>query len=387
MIFYPLLMSRSGFIVAATMLFLRTPTANAENLDAPTLDVMFYNVLNLFDTEHDAGKDDWSFLPKDFPGKMEACQKISNPGYRQDCEETDWTPAHLQVKIDQLVRVIRSDKNQIPDLLGLCEVENERAVGALASALGYKDFIVSDSPDERGIDVALAYRPSAWLRFVQKSEHTIPSSEINTKPTRNILEVEFTVSKQESLHVFVNHWPSQAAPAAVRVEVAKVLMRIVNERLAQNPRAHILVMGDFNVTNTDQPNPIASVLLAKESNTNPLLDVHDLFSSGRTTPREAKLQTPMGTYFYPPKMSWDRLDRFFVNDSLHDGTGLDVKPESYRIYLPSFALKTYKYENPEHFLYGTQVTNTPIYGDPRQLDPEKAGFSDHFSIRMQLVIK
>ena len=92
----------------------------------------------------------------------------------------------------------------------------------------------------------------------------------------------------------------------------------------------------------------------------------------------------MGTYFYPPQMTWDRLDRFFVNKKLKLSSGLKVQPDSYRIHLPAYAVETFTYDDPEHFLYQTVITGAPIPGDTTTLNPEKVGFSDHYSIRVNI---
>jgi len=136
------------------------------------LDIMFYNVLNLFDAEHDEGKDDWTFLPKGFPGKAEYCKTVSNPKYREECEKSDWTPKHVELKLKQIKKAIFANRTKLPAMLGLCEVENENVVSQLGQVLGYKGLAMADSPDARGIDVGLLYNESDDLKFVSKKEYT-----------------------------------------------------------------------------------------------------------------------------------------------------------------------------------------------------------------------
>ena len=75
--------------------------------EAKSLLVMSYNVENLFDVSHDVvnGKEkkDWSFLPKDAPGKKEACLGEKSKHYRKECLDSDWTAAKLELKAEIIV--------------------------------------------------------------------------------------------------------------------------------------------------------------------------------------------------------------------------------------------------------------------------------------------
>ena len=106
----------------------------------------FYNVENLFDTEHDRGKSDQPFLPEG---------------------ENNWTPDKYGKKLSNIASVIKamSEKNgRWHAVLGLAEVENDRVLEDLTAApeiaaAGYR-FVHYESPDVRGIDCALLYRPA-----------------------------------------------------------------------------------------------------------------------------------------------------------------------------------------------------------------------------------
>jgi hypothetical protein len=127
----------------------------AQAKDSQAFEIMFYNVHNLFDAEHDEGKNDWEHLPLSYPGKRENCLKIKVASFRKNCLETDWTDEKVELKLNQLAEAITSNRKDIPDLLGLAEIENEGVVARLAKKLGYEQLWVSNSPDERGIEVAL----------------------------------------------------------------------------------------------------------------------------------------------------------------------------------------------------------------------------------------
>ena len=108
---------------------------------------MFYNVENLFDTFDDKRKNDNEYLPK-------AARR--------------WTYRRYLEKLDNIARVIvhAGTDDGVPALVGLCEVENDTCLTALVRhsllrEAGY-DYIMTASPDQRGIDVALLYRPGLW---------------------------------------------------------------------------------------------------------------------------------------------------------------------------------------------------------------------------------
>ena len=132
-----------------------------------------------------------SFLPKNYPGKREACELIKSDYFRERCLNSDWTEEKLSLKLGQIKDLLTREREHLPDILGLCEVENEAVIGKLAKILGYKKYIVTDSADRRGIDVALLYNPSSKLKFIDSKEHTIEGNHFNSMPTRSILEVEF----------------------------------------------------------------------------------------------------------------------------------------------------------------------------------------------------
>ena len=279
--------------------------------------------------------------------------------------------------------MITEGREELPDILGLCEVENDNAVGMLASKLGYTSFVVTASPDRRGIDVALLHRPSMNLQMLSWREHVMVGERFEKKPTRNVLEAEFQVGKSGRLIVFVNHWPSQAAPGSVRTTVARQVQAIIDERMAANPQTNIIMMGDFNVIATDNPHPFNTVT---ESPTAPnrLKDVYYLFKGVNRDIRNALPPQPRGSYFYPPKMTWNRLDRFFLTRNLYDGTGLEVIPVSYKIYAPKFAVRDFKYEKEWDYNFGSVITGVPWRYDITATTPEQAGFSDHFPIVLKL---
>jgi len=373
-----------GWFVVALSILAMAPQAPAANASAATLDIMFYNVYNLFDADHDEGKDDWTFLPQNTPGKQEHCQAINDARYREECLAVDWTEAHVQLKLAQLTKAFAAARPTLPDFVGLAEVENPRIVGRLAQQLGYANVAMSNSPDERGIDVALLYNLKPGLEVVgEPQQHTVVPLTPADRPTRNILEVKFRFHGQE-LIFFVNHWPSQSAtaPAPVRVNVAKQVQALVDQRLSTNADAHIVVFGDFNTIDSDFPHPFRTVF-HDASARHPLLDSYDEFRKSRAD-AAVKNQMAAGTYFYPPRMGWDRLDRIFTNGNLSDGRGLEADFASFRILSPDLLCKTYVYDDDRYAHFGSQIKQSPFRPDFFTDSPNLAGYSDHFPIFMQL---
>ena len=99
---------------------------------------------------------------------------------------------------------------------------------------------------------------------------------------------------------------------------------------------------------------------------------------------EDKKGIASGTYFYPPKMSWDNLDRIFYNQNLQDGTGLEAEVTSYKILSLPFLTTTFTYETPDEYLFGSVVKNVPNRYNFSASSVSDAGFSDHFAIAIEL---
>lgn len=203
------------------------------------LRVMEWNVENLFDTLDDDGFRDEEFLPQ---------------GERQ------WTSHRYWRKLTDIAKVIAaiSDEGGTPDLIGLCEVENDSVLTTLTQRsalrhLGYS-YVMTHSDDERGIDVALLYQP-VHFKLVEYQDIPVPSREKGLRPTRNILYAKGLVlagDSVETLHVFVVHLPSRAGghPGDKNRRLAARTLWDAIGKLPQD--AKILVMGDFNATGRDR---------------------------------------------------------------------------------------------------------------------------------------
>jgi hypothetical protein len=159
--------------------------------------IIFYNTENFFDTIKDPINDDEEFTPA---GK------------------DHWTSERYQHKLDNISKVLAAmSEADAPIAIGLSEIETKKVAEDLAATPALRKYdlgvIEQDSPDPRGIDVALLY--SKKLLTVDTAEFICVNTPHSTMGTRDILYVIGTV-KGIKLHLFVNHWPSSAMAKRVR---------------------------------------------------------------------------------------------------------------------------------------------------------------------------
>ena len=351
----------------------------SSQLQARTIQVMSYNVENLFDAKHDIvkniDKNDWTFLPKNTVGKSDACLKERSKHHRKECLSTDWTDKKVDLKISQISNVVRKT-GPLPDFLGLGEVENSNVVGQLAKKLGYTKFEITESPDERGVDVALLYKNTADIKKISRAEHIVPVD----YATRNILEVEFLINQKYPLTIFVNHWPSLANPDSWRIKAAEVLARRTEEILKIKPNMAILAMGDFNTIDSNSPHPFKTVLFKNDL----FKDVAQTFTEDKKIDKKMKNSMASGTYYFAPKNEWNYLDHFFVNKVLMDGKGIELVVKSFEINSPSFLnfnLKKKVYEGEQRNI---KMITVPKHFNPNGTTDESIGYSDHYAILVKL---
>ena len=163
-----------------------------------------------------------------------------------------WTYGRFLNKLIHIYKVIAGvGEWSPPALIGLAEVENRYVLEALLQEtpmhrLGYQ-IIHQESPDSRGIDVALLFRPD--LVSIEHQEFiTVALS--NGRKTRDILYAQVKLPHQNTVHFYVNHWPSRYSGTKVseesRKQAATTLAAHIRRILVKEPDAQILVTGDFN---------------------------------------------------------------------------------------------------------------------------------------------
>lgn len=171
--------------------------------DKNTLRICFYNLENIFDCENDSLKNDDSFTPEGM---------------------NHWTYFRFKQKINNIAKVfIAMGGWEAPEIIGVCEIENNVAIHNLLHYTALKkinyQYIHYESNDFRGIDVALFYRPDKFQIIHSSPIVIIDSANLSFK-TRDILYVTGVLphQTQDTLHIFVNHWPSRYGGYAQSIE-------------------------------------------------------------------------------------------------------------------------------------------------------------------------
>jgi len=265
-----------------------------------TFSFAFYNVENLFDTIDDPNINDKNYLPD---------SKVA------------WNTERYNHKLDNLSIVMKSiDSTGFPALFGLCEVENIDVVKDLINHTNLKDagynIIHKNSPDNRGIDVALLYNPKVFN--IVSTRYIIPDFPNNSDlKTRDILYSKGVINKKDTLHVFINHWVSrwggQAETEPNRIQIAHIIKNITDSILNLQPLANILIAGDLNDNPTDTS--IFNVLKAMEVSKKPA--DKSLYNLSL-----AQFKDGDGSLYYK---SWDMFDQIIVSTSMLTGkNGLKV---------------------------------------------------------------
>lgn len=291
---------------------------NAEELPEKDryLRLMFYNVENLFDTEDDSLTNDEEFLP--------AGVKF-------------WSKRRYFVKLNHIASTIVALGGwNPPEIIGLCEIENRMVLDDLCQKTGLKNLnysiIHKESPDSRGIDVALLYQKNEfkplYYKPIKVSFSFSPSS-----TTRDILYVSGICKNNDTLHVFVNHWPSrwggQLESERRRMETAKILRLEVDAILNSSPNAKIVIMGDLN----DYPEnkSVTDVLRAKSN-------FENIAASGLYNLSAYIQQTKnIGSHKYQGE--WGVLDQIIVSGGLLIAkSGLKTEKEAAYIFNADFLL-------------------------------------------------
>lgn len=244
-----LILSATVFYSACTSKTKREPVDIRDSIS-----VMAYNVENLFDTRHDANKEDFTYLPlnkKDDPIVQKKCRELATPFWRKDCLELDWNTDVVELKMKRIADTVLQVDDKGPDILILVEVENKNILEELNDDhLGeahYKTVELIEGEDERGIDVAILSRYPLAKKAIL---HKIPLQQ-DEKPvlTRGILQVPLLMPDKKILNVFAVHFPSQHGPSELRIAAAQFLNKLLTEIA---PEEFAIAGGDFNVSSQEE---------------------------------------------------------------------------------------------------------------------------------------
>jgi hypothetical protein len=312
--------------------------------------IVFYNLENLYDPYDDTTKLDDEFTSK---------------GIKR------WTFSRFLVKLNHLSKTFMAIGGwEPPAIIGICEVENRYVLNKMIYETPLKKFkyrfIHYESADARGIDVALLYRPEIFTVLFSRNI-SIQFSFDSLLRTRDILYVKGVLFKTDTVHIFVNHWPSRRGgfteSVPKRRRVAQTL-RSALDTLQQNHRdPQIIIMGDFN-DDPDQP-AISEILKAGAYTTQTI-------SSSLVNLMLPKMNNMnQGTHKYQGK--WAFLDQFMVSGNLLlGGKGLQTSSGSVQIFHAGFLL-----EDDERFLGGKPART---YTGPKYT----GGFSDHLPVYLDV---
>lgn len=227
------------------------------------ISVMVFNVENLFDTVKTPGHNDETYLPlaqkKRDPKLRKACEDNNDSIYRRnECLGTDWTPEALELKLQNVSKVILGVDGKGPDNLMLVEIESDVVLGQLnqdfLKEANYITQVLLDGPDKRGINLGFLSR----FPLVGKPVlHPIPWKPQNDKDkvwmeaSRRILEVTVQAPNGDPITFFIGHFPSQSNPTYWREQIAAFAAELIK---AKGPDALVVLGGDLNITHEEETN-------------------------------------------------------------------------------------------------------------------------------------
>lgn len=317
--------------------------------------LMFYNVENLFDIEHDSLKNDYDFLPEG--------------GY-------NWSKKRLYTKIQNLSKVIMAAGGwEAPEIIGLCEVENRNVLTMLIRQSPLQRFpyriLHYESPDRRGIDVAMLYRADKFS-VLKSSPIPLIFEGDSTGRTRDILYVKGLLMHRDTIHLFVNHWPSRfggrIATDPLRCQAGKRLRAFTDSILANSAEARIIMMGDFNDEPEDHSvnNCLGATTDTAQANTSVLVNLMGPLK-----------KIGAGTHAYNDFTGWEYslLDQFIITPNLlQSEASVSIRESRAWIFAPSFIVETTQdgAKRPKRTYIGRSY---------------HGGYSDHYPIFLDLILR
>lgn len=313
------------------LLFLLPSSLKAQK--AERLRIAFYNVENFFDLRHDTLKQDEEYLPGGIRG---------------------WNYRRYRDKANGIARTLLAlGEGKLPMVVGLCEVENDSVLYmltrySLLQRAGY-DFVMTQSPDVRGVDVGLLYQPRQFA-LIDYQSHRIAPPHPTDRPTRDLLHVSGQLLNHDTLDVVVAHLPSRMGGTKqtnpYRIRVAERIKQLTDSLMVCRRQANIIVMGDFNCSPNEAP--ITEILKAEAPPANTSSDrpnkpineeklihpkrlYHLLAHRNPTTENR-------GSYKYQGR--WELIDHIVVSGSmLLPSARLHTDRERCRVFNASFLLE------------------------------------------------
>jgi hypothetical protein len=313
--------------------------------------IAFYNLENLFDTLHDAGKNDYEYLPDG---------------------ANHWDALKYSHKLNKLARVLSELCTERVKggaaFIGVSEVENANALSDLVAQpllaeKGFK-FLHIEGDDARGVDVACLYNPKM---FKPRKSELISTTEAYKKftdghITRGIFHVEGSLLG-EPFHFLVNHWPSRANPSENREFIARIVRQAVDSIQKIDPNARIVIMGDLN---DDPDNKSVTEALGAKLSKKKIQHQGDLYDPWNDMLRKKG----QGTLLYDNM--WNLFDQIIFTANLLGDDRSTFKFFKNEIYMPGYMT----------------TTEGRFTGAPRRTAASgvwQDGYSDHFPTQIYLV--
>lgn len=362
---------KSSFLSVLILLFFAMATSFAQDKKYHLHTVAFYNCENLFDTI-DGENNDEEYLPK-----------------------TGWTLKKYHQKLDNLGRVLSEigtgeKQKQAPTLIGVCEVENRGVLEDLVKnpqllPLDY-GIVHFDSPDRRGIDVALLFqkkyfKPTTYINIPlilttdynkkissekialeEKTDDEIPVNYTTKRVyTRDVLLVTGLLDGEE-VNILVNHWPSRSGgekkSSPYRELAGKLNRKIMDSIYKIKPTAKIIMMGDLNdgTYNKSVKEGVGAKLKKEE-----------VKEFGVYNPFEEMAKKGNATLFH--RDAGDIFDQIMVSETLLKKDYTAFQYWKAGIYNKSFLIET----------------TGPYKGYPKRNSTTEPGFSDHFPVYIYLI--
>ena len=281
-----------------------------------------------------------------------------------------WTSSRFYRKRNNLYKTILAfSGNQPIGILGVCEVENGFVLNALFGLSPLKRFnyrwVHYDGPDRRGIDPAIVYSKDL-LQLIYSEAIPYRNPNDPNMVSRDILYAKFFDYRKDTLHCFVNHWPSKYRGELETVDARNCAAAIVRHKVDSIIQvihgAKIIIMGDFN--DTPDASCISEILVAQPPQNShkdePLVNIF-------TNPAELGFK---GTLKHQD--SWMIFDQIIVSKSLLNSDSLYCTSSDARIVHNDFLLQ----EDPTY--HGQKLNRT--YVGPKYY----GGFSDHLPVLLLL---
>lgn len=336
---------KKTFILLLVLLVGAATNAGAQGANAgkryAMYGIAFYNLENLFDTIHDAGKNDYQFLP--------------NGTYK-------WTGHKYRAKLKNMSTVLAqlcTDRLKTgAAVVGVSEVENRRVLEDLLKQDALKDrgweIVHFDGPDRRGVECAFFYNPRLFqlenamlVPYYYKSDEQ-PDVDLGfyvddngvvtpheglrgdtTHITRGFLVMTGLLGGERT-HFVVNHWPSRAAASPARERAGYQLRCLKDALLRQYPDSKIFIMGDMNDDPGDKSMTEALGCVHRQKDARTAADLYNPW-------HDTLYKGGQGTLLYDGK--WNLFDQIVFSGSLLGSDRSTLKYYKHEIFLRDYLIQ------------------------------------------------